>query len=409
MIFVILPHQLFEVRLLPYATEYVLWEHPHYFAAYSYNKKKLLMHRASMQYYKEYLQSKNKKVKYVSWCDKFSITEYTLFDPIDAIKLPGKQCILSNPNFLLDDEACAAYRDKTKKFFFSAFYRWGRARLNVIPNADSTDAQNRERIPADIYIPPIPKLKNNYTRAAAAYVNKHFPKNYGTTDEFNFPVTHREAKRWMWDFIENRLRNFGRYQDSISQSENTLFHSLLSAPLNIGLLSIHDILDAVLVQRVPFNSKEGFVRQLFWRDYQRYCYTYCSFHGNHFGGRRKITSAFYNGTTKITPVDVCIKKAFSTAYLHHIERLMVVGNYMVLYGLHPSEGFKWFMEFSIDSYEWVMTQNVLDMVFYVTGGATMRRPYICSSKYILRMSDYKREAWCEVLDGMYRTFVAKHI
>ena len=117
------------------------------------------------------------------------------------------------------------------------------------------------------------------------------------------------------------------------------------------------------------NSLEGFIRQLFWREYQKYCYTYYNFNKNYFGNKKKLTKAWYNGTLGVEPIDDCIKKGFDTGYLHHIERLMVMGNYMNLYGLHPDEGFKWFMEFSIDSYEWVMHQNVYDMVFFVSGGA----------------------------------------
>ena len=108
------------------------------------------------------------------------------------------------------------------------------------------------------------------------------------------------------------------------------------------------------------------------------------------------------------PVDDCIQKGFKTAYLHHIERLMVVGNFMNLYGLHPMEGLKWFMEFSIDSYEWVMYQNVLDMVFFVSGGATMRKPYASSSNYILKMSDYKPGEWSEKWNEYYQKFMKKN-
>ena len=126
---------------------------------------------------------------------------------------------------------------------------------------------------------------------------------------------------------------------------------------------------------------------------------------NYFGNNKKLSKKWYNGTTGITPIDDCIISGFNTGYLHHIRRLMFIGNYMNLEGIKPYEGFKWFMEFSCDSYEWVMKQNVLDMVFFVTGGETMRKPYISSSNYILKMSDYKKGDWCVVWNSLYWSFV----
>jgi deoxyribodipyrimidine photolyase-related protein len=104
-------------------------------------------------------------------------------------------------------------------------------------------------------------------------------------------------------------------------------------------------------------------------------------------------------------IDRAIKQGFDTGYLHHISRLMVMGNFMNISQIDPKEGFKWFMEFSCDSYEWVMCQNVYDMVFFVSGGATMRRPYISSSNYILKMSNYKKGEWCTKWDDLYHSFI----
>jgi deoxyribodipyrimidine photolyase-related protein len=121
-----------------------------------------------------------------------------------------------------------------------------------------------------------------------------------------------------------------------------------------------------------------------------------------------LTKKWYDGTTGIDPVDDCIVKAFDTGYLHHIERLMIMGNFMNLSGISPKQGYKWFMEFSCDSYDWVMTQNVLDMVFFVTGGKTMRRPYVSSSNYVLKMSDYRKGEWADIWDEKYQKFIKKH-
>jgi deoxyribodipyrimidine photolyase-related protein len=207
------------------------------------------------------------------------------------------------------------------------------------------------------------------------------------------------------------MKNYGNYQDYIDKNNTHLCHSLLSALINIGLINPGDIIDILEKERkthnIPMNSYEGFIRQLFWREYQHLCYLYVDFTGNYFGNNKLLGKEWYSGNTGIIPVDDSIREAFDTGYLHHIKRLMVIGNYMNLCNIKPSEGFRWFMEFSCDSYEWVMYQNVYDMVFFTTGGKTMRRPYISSSNYILNMSNYSKDSWCEVWNNKYRTFVNK--
>jgi deoxyribodipyrimidine photolyase-related protein len=132
---------------------------------------------------------------------------------------------------------------------------------------------------------------------------------------------------------------------------------------------------------------------------------------NYFGNRKKLNKNWYEWNTGIKPIDDCIIDGFNTGYLHHIERLMFVGNFMNFMVYHPKEGFKWFMEFSTDSYEWVMCQNVLDMVFFCTGGKTMRKPYATSSNYILKMSSYKyseNKDWVDKWNNLYTNFMKKN-
>ena len=409
--FIILPHQLFEKKYLNISYEYVIWEHPHYFLSYNYNKKKILMHRASMKYYYDYLKSNGFKCIYINFYDDFKINNYVLFDPIDNIELPGSYTILESPNFLLTKELYKEYRNKTEKFFFNAFYMWGKKQIDVMPNIKSQDKFNRNKLKDDIHVPKIPSNKSDekYIKKGISYVKSNFSDNYGCLDNFIFPVTHKTAKLFLRSFLNKKLNNFGKYQDAIRKDEEYLFHSLLSSSINIGLLNPSDIIDSVINANAPLNSREGFIRQLFWREYQRYCYTYCNFNGkNYFGNNKKLSSKWYYGNLGIEPVDTCIKNAFKNGYLHHIERLMIVGNYMNLSYIKPKEGFRWFMEFSCDSYEWVMHQNVLDMVFFVTGGDTMRRPYMSSSNYILKMSDYSKGNWSDIWDNKYRDFLKKN-
>ena len=196
----------------------------------------------------------------------------------------------------------------------------------------------------------------------------------------------------MKDFFKKRINNFGPYQDFVKQGKYYMYHSLLSTSINIGLLNPNEIIDDLkeIKSKVPVNSFEGFLRQLFWREYQRYTYIYVDWNVNYIGNKKKLSKKWYTGNLGIPPVDDLIKSGFDTGYIHHIGRLMFVGNFMNISGISPKEGFKWFMEFSCDSYEWVMYQNVFDMVFFCTGGKTMRKPYVTSSNYILKMSDYKK-------------------
>lgn len=411
---VILPNQMFDIKYYPdNIKKYIIWEHPHYFKSYNYNKKKLILHRASMKCYYNYLKSRELSVKYINFYAEFSEKNYVLFDPIDNINLPNNYQILESPNYLLTTNQLEMYQNKTDKYIFYNFYMWSKQQLNIIPTVKSLDKENRNRMPDNLEIPSIPTNKNDaeYICSAIKYIEKHFPKNLGNSDNFIYPISKYTAKKWLKDFIINKLPTFGDYQDFINTENNYMFHSLLSSSINIGLINPSEIIIELekIQKKIPMNSYEGYIRQLFWREYQRYCYIYIDFKKyNYFGNKKKISQKWYDGRLGIEPVDNAIKRGFDTGYLHHIERLMVIGNYMNLSEISPNEGFKWFMEFSCDSYEWVMHQNVLDMVFFVTGGLTMRRPYISSSNYVLKMSNYKKDEWCEIWNELYKKFVTKH-
>jgi deoxyribodipyrimidine photolyase-related protein len=418
MYFLILPNQLFDIQYLDKSFHYIIWECPHYFKAYNYNQKKLLLHRASMQYYFDYLRKKNFNVTYCEFHKSLIPNqEYVLFNPhnkLEILDLPKNTTIYEkpSPNLLLAPIDIEEYHKKTKKFFFNAFYMWSKKRLNIIPNVKSQDKNNRLRLNKPIKIPqPFKESQNKYITEAKEYINKHFKNNYGNTNNFIFPVTHKDANQWLDHFIKYKFNNFGPYQDFIHNDNPYLYHSLLSSLINIGLINPQDIINKIakFKNKIPLNSYEGFIRQLFWREYQYYCYTYYDFKSkNYFNNQKSLDEHWYEGNVGIKPIDDAIKDAFETGYLHHIRRLMVIGNYMNLCEINPKDGFKWFMEFSCDSYEWVMHQNVYDMVFFVSGGATMRRPYMSSSNYILKMSNYKKEDWCDIWDSTYRKFVQNH-
>ena len=416
--FLILPNQLFDIEYIDKTYKIIIWECPHFFTDYIYNKKKIILHRASMKYYFDHLKSNGFDVYYVNYdtpLDKSK--EYTIYYPInklDILGLPKNIKIYERytPNLLLSIELINQYRQKTNKFFFNAFYMWSKKQLNIIPNIKSQDKFNRQIPNNNNNIKqPFEDINNGlskkYIIEAIKYVNKNFSNNCGTVDKFIFPITHKDASKWLEHFITHKFKLFGNYQDYIDVNNPYMYHSMLSTLLNIGLLNPLDIINKIekVKNKVPLNSYEGFIRQLFWREYQHYCYLFADFSQNYFNNNKKIDNKWYTGNTGIKPVDDAIIEAFSSGYLHHIKRLMIIGNYMNLSRIRPSDGFRWFMEFSCDSYEWVMYQNVLDMVFFVTGGKTMRRPYMSSSNYILKMSNYRRAEWCIIWDEKYKTFI----
>jgi deoxyribodipyrimidine photolyase-related protein len=419
--FLILPNQLFDIKYLIKNkitnSEYkiTLYEHPQYFTKYKFNKKKLILHYASMKYYKKYLKDNNFKVNLIKFNEKFNLDKYEMFKSADNLNLkPNKEYY--NPNFLLNKDLHDEYFKKTDKFIFNNFYIWSKKKLNILPNVKSTDKQNRKRMPKDIVIPglkKIDKIDNDFIKNTMVDVDKDFTQNYGNTDNFIYPVTHKSAKSFLMDFIKNKFNNFGDYQDYIKKDESYMFHSILSSSINIGLINPIDIINEINKHKnkIPINSYEGYIRQLFWREYQLYCYNYIDYKlalkTPYFNYNNNLNKSWYDGTTGNEIVDDTIIKAFDTGYLHHIERLMVMGNYMNLREITPVDGLKWFIEFSIDSYEWVMYQNVYDMVFFVTT-KTMRKPYITSDNYLLKMSNYKKGNWSEEWKELYNKFLIKN-
>ncbi len=411
---IIHPNQLFEKKFIK-VNNVILYEHPDFFTKYKFNRLKLILHRASMKLYQKYLQKDGFSVTYKTFADA-PPKGMTLFQPNSK----NKKNNLSSPNFLCL-ELFEEYRTKTDKFFFKNFYTWMKKKLDILPNVSSQDKNNRQVMKT---VPNIKQYKlklsteeQNELINAIKYIKLHFKNNPGPNwteiyKTWNIPLTRGHAKSLMRFFLTHKIKNFGPFQDYLYFDEHKgeiLFHSFLSSSLNIGILHPSDLL-VIMELKIPLNSKEGFIRQLFWREYQLFCYLYAglNINGNRYGGKKKLNKAWYDGTTNFLPIDYCIKKAFNTGYLHHIERLMVMGNFMLLYGIIPKEAFRWFMEFSIDSYEWVMYQNVLDMVFNVSGGKTMRRIYISSSNYILKMSNLKHENWCNKWDELFRNFLLKN-
>ncbi|MBZ4201838.1 MAG: hypothetical protein LAC70_01770, partial [Methylovulum sp.] len=237
-----------------------------------------------------------------------------------------------------------------------------------------------------------------------------------STENFIYPTDHAGASLWLDEFLETRFEKFGSYEDAMVGNEHFLHHSVLTPMLNIGLLSPQQIIDKALQvgdnKNIPLNSLEGFIRQIMgWREFIRIVYEREGSHQrtqNFWGFERKIPKSFWLGTTGILPVDNVIQKLLQTGYSHHIERLMVMGNFMLLCEFHPDEVYRWFMEMYVDAYDWVMVPNVYGMSQFADGGLMTTKPYISGSNYLLKMSDYPKGDWTEIWDGLFWRFMYVH-
>lgn len=426
----LLPNQLFEKKYLPKINNILLIEEPVYFGfrekKYNFNKLKLVLHRASMKFYYDYLKKNNYNVKYIEYNNinykNIFQNNITIFNPYDNFlekkykKYNSKINYINNPNFILNEKQIEVYYKKVKgkNIRHSAFYNYVKKNINILTNEKSYDILNRESLPKNIKIPKIPIKKNNkYINEAKKYINKHFSNNYGDVNNFIYPITYNESKKWLNNFIKNKLNNFGKYQDAIDNKNIFLFHSVISPMLNIGLLQPLDVVNKIKEyydkNKINISDYEGFIRQIIgWREYQRFCYNYYYDkikHKNIFKNKNKLDKRWYNGTTGIDPVDFFIKEGFKYGYLHHISRLMIIGNIMNLSEINPDEVYKWFMEFSCDSYDWVMIQNVYSMSQWTDNGLTMSKPYISTDNYIMKMGNFKKGNWNKIWKSLFYNFI----
>ena len=280
------------------------------------------------------------------------------------------------------------------------------------------DTENRKKypkgkIPPQVHFPGPSDLWNE----AIDYTEKQFGNNPGRiSKERWYPVTHQEAAEWFDQFLVFRFYDFGVYEDAIVKEHSILNHSVLSPLINAGLILPEEVVNKSLAfagkEDIPVNSTEGFIRQIIgWREFIRGMYISKGSYSrtrNLWKFNRKIPNCFYDGTTGIDPIDLTIKKILKTGYCHHIERLMVIGNFMLLCEFDPDEVYRWFMEMFIDAYDWVMVPNVYGMSQFADGGTFATKPYVGGSNYIKKMSNYARGDWEEIWDGLFWRFIDKH-
>jgi len=337
--------------------------------------------------------------------------------------------------FLCSRAEFGAWAEGKKQLRMEFFYREMRRKSGLLLNGDGSpvggawnfDADNRKALPKGVKAPyPARFSADAITRDVLALVRARFSHHYGTLDDFNYPVTHAEAQA-LWEyFLDYGLAGFGDYQDAMASDEPFLFHARISAALNIGLLDLRqlcsDVEAAYWAHQIPLNAAEGFIRQLIgWREYVRGVYwlkmpDYAG--GNLFGNSRPLPEFYWTGDTRMNCMGQAIGQTLKHAYAHHIQRLMITGNFALLAGIVPSQICDWYLAIYMDAFDWVELPNTLGMVMHADGGYLGSKPYCASGQYIKRMSDYCRNCAYKVsesttddacpFNSLYWHFVMRH-
>ncbi|MFT5710185.1 MAG: deoxyribodipyrimidine photolyase-related protein [Halioglobus sp.] len=449
---ILFPHQLFqESPILKTDFPVYLVEEYLFFKQYPFHKQKIAFHRATMKRYADFLRDdKNLVVHYIEATEDVSdirqlipelkqqgVVHVNYIDPVDnwlqkrlekgfcESGISAKQH--TSPLFLNSKQDLVPFfRDDKNKYHQTTFYKEQRKKRNILMDSDGKpsggkwtfDTENRKKYPAKKTPPSIqfPKV-DGYYEEAKDYVKTHFSTHLGSLTEYPlYPTNFAATKEWLNQFFEQRFMEFGVYEDAIVAENSILNHSVLTPMLNVGLITPTEVIDACLLyaqeNSIPLNSTEGFVRQIMgWREFIRGVYECRGSEErttNFWKFKKKIPASFYDGTTGIAPIDQTIRKVLKTGYCNHIERLMVLGNFMMLCEFDPDEVYRWFMELFVDAYDWVMVTNIYGMSQFSDGGLMATKPYISGSNYIVKMSNYKKGEWQAVWDGLFWKFMHTH-
>ena len=304
--------------------------------------------------------------------------------------------------FTCDTATFRGWAAGQKSLVLERFYRWQRTRLGILMDGAKPvegrwnfDAENRESPRKMPSAPTLPALeRDEVTQAALVEAQINNPAAFGTADLFHYPVTHDQAAIWLDVFIQERLAQFGRWEDAMRAGDPFLFHGVIALLLNIGLLTPADVAQRVEAAyragQIPVQSAEGFIRQVIgWREYVHGVYwvkmpDYRNH--NYFEHSAPLPEFFWTGTTAMQCLHATVDDLKEHAYTHHIPRLMLLANFANLAGLSPAALVDWFKDVYIDAYDWVMWPNVLGLGLYADGGLMSTKPYIASAAYIKKMS-----------------------
>ncbi|MHC0612467.1 MULTISPECIES: cryptochrome/photolyase family protein [Komagataeibacter] len=312
--------------------------------------------------------------------------------------------LLPDDRFLADRHGFATWAEKRTGMRMEHFYRLMRRKTGLLMEGNQPaggrwnfDHDNRNPAPGPLGLPqPLRFEPDAITREVLEMVAACFPDHFGDLTPFWFAVTRAGAEAAFVHFLRHGLHDFGRYQDAMLSGHRFLCHSVVSAYLNLGLLDPLAMCRAVEIEwhagRVPLNSAEGFIRQVIgWREFVRGVYWWRGpdyAHSNELDAHRPLPAFYWSADTPMHCVRACVTQTREEAYAHHIQRLMVTGNFALLAGINPHALHEWYLAVYADAFEWVELPNTIGMSQFADGGLLASKPYVASGAYIHRMSDY---------------------
>lgn len=425
-----------------------------------HHKKKLIFQFSAMRHFAQELQQKGYQVIYVPLNDHYNsgtfrteiqkfvkklsplsvrVTkpgEYRQFqDMLNLQKSLGIPLEIAEDNrFFINSQEFSEWAKAQKNLLMENFYRMMRKKTGLLMDGGSPvqnrwnlDKENRKALPTEYKdLSPLKFEPDEITDEVSRLVEEKFSSHFGTTEKFLFAVRAQDAKKAFDYFLKNHLRYFGDYQDSMKIGEPFLFHSVISPYLNTGLLDAkevcRDVENAYYTGKVPLNAAEGFIRQILgWREFIRGIYwTYMPSYAqsNSLQHTRRLPDFYWSADTKMNCVHQVVKMTKEEAYSHHIQRLMVTGNFALLAEINPQEVHEWYLAVYADAYEWVELPNTIGMALYADGGVIGTKPYISSGAYINKMSNFCKTCHYNVKEKfgdrgcpfnyLYWNFIIKH-
>ena len=403
-----------------------------------HHKKKIAFIFSAMRHFAEELKKKSYKVHYVKLdtvnksssfesevakavkklkIDQVIVTEASEYRVLKNIETWAKK--IKRPVEIREDNRFFCSKNEFKKWSagrssltMEFFYRHLRKKHKILMDDESPigglwnyDKDNRK--PAKETIKPPEPYKNkvdSITQEVLNLVKENFPNHFGDLEPFHFAVTRQQALAALKLFLNKRLSLFGDYQDVMLEGEPWMYHSHISFYLNCGLLNAEEcVLKAIAFYhegKAPINAVEGFVRQILgWREYVRGIYwlkmpSYVE--ENFFTAKKPLPDFYWTAKTKMNCLSQCVKETQQNAYAHHIQRLMILGNFALLAGIDPKFVNEWFLVVYADAYEWVELPNVSGMILFADGGYLASKPYAAGGSYINKMSNYCKKCSYQV-------------
>jgi deoxyribodipyrimidine photolyase-related protein len=378
---------------------------------YHFHKQRIVYHLSA---YRHHFETAKQNGWNVTWIDASTLPEALQgqdalygFEPTNFYEKAWLNNIsinlLPDPTFFILASEWPTLLPPQKNWKLDPLYRQFRQRFNILMEKGeplggqySFDRENRSGYKGDYLVPRLTFTPDTITTHWSQWVLNHFPDHPGSLDAFDYPVTRDDALTMLDHFVTYRLATFGLVQDAMQQHDPWMSHSLLSAAINLGLLSPREVVlhaeTAFHKGLAPLSAVEGFIRQILgWREYVRGVYLQKGpryLHLNYFQHERPLPDFFYDGKTNMNCLSSTLQETIHHGYNHHIQRLMVLSNYANLAEISPQDINRWFNEMYIDSFEWIVAANVIGMGLFADGGMMTTKPYIATGAYLHKMSNY---------------------